>query len=66
MSEVKRIRQFCLDTECDKMLKEIPRGERSEWIRNLMKRSKNEKTNQTEPQEQDARQNKVIKGEIIG
>ncbi len=36
----KRIYQFCLDTECEDILDEIPRGARSEWIRNLMKESK--------------------------
>ena len=62
---VKRIYQFCLDSECENIINEIPRGERSEWIRNLMKRNKNEETNQAELEERYEKQNKVIEGEII-
>ena len=62
----KRIYQFCLDTQCEDILNEIPRGARSEWVRNLMKQSKIEQINQPELEDQYEKQNKVKKGEIIG
>ncbi len=56
----KRIYQFCLDTECEDILDEIPRGARSEWVRNLMKQSKIIQINQKELEDRLKNTNKII------
>jgi len=56
----KRIYQFCLDTECEDILDEIPRGARSEWVRNLMKQSKVIQINQNRQEDRIKNTNKII------
>jgi len=56
----KRIYQFCLDIECEDILDEIPRGARSEWVRNLMKQSKIIQINQKELEDRLKNTNKII------
>ena len=56
----KRIYQFCLDIECEDILDEIPKGARSEWVRNLMKQSKIIQINQKELEDRLKNTNKII------